>query len=200
MFFIDGTNKWVVYHLLFELNFKNVLYMPKPNPSHDTKYIMLKRLYKEIQENKNEHQKQYKKLQKISDKLNVVTSVCDALNVCFIVVSISIFPPIIIGSLVTSFLSGLIRACKSAYRIDEKREMYQRTANQYYELEKELEVTLIKNGLTRNDVEKLIMTIVEKMNVINDSAPPITEIERIQSFEIPNISRENENIKNVEMK
>ena len=159
--------------------------------NHDTKYVVLQRMYEEISHKRSQHEKMFKKLKKCDDGLEVTTNILDAVTVTSIVISFSGLYPVLISSLCTSSVSFLIKSGQRAYNLKEKYTKYLSTSNQLYELQHDIEVTLSANGLTRNEIQAVIGNIRDRLALINDNALPVEADTNTHSFRIPRLTTRN---------
>ena len=160
----------------------------------DTKYLVLKRMYDEISLKRTAHEKKFKKLKKYDDAIEVTTTVLDTLTVTSVVIAFAGLYPVLIGSLCTSSISFVVKSAQRSYNFRERYTKYLSTANQLYELQHDIEVTLSANGLTRDEISSMMGNIRDRLALINDNALPIDEdlaSSSFTTFRLPRMTTQN---------
>jgi hypothetical protein len=134
----------------------------------DIKRQELRRLQKMcIHESKN-YKKRYKKLKRIDDRLDVITTI---LNMSSISLTVSGFglPPLLIASASCAGFSLILSQAQKAYNTKVKLSTIGTTIIQYDSIAREIGAVLLRNHMTSKDYSEYIEDVNSKLSMIDDT-------------------------------
>ena len=127
------------------------------------KDIKYKTLYKS-----SVHKKQYIKLKKYDDYINIGTTFLNASAITLIVCFFTI-PPCIIASGVLSGFSFILSSIQKTYNLKDRSESHRLSCYQYKDISREVNTTLLRNHMNSNEYQNFIEYINDKISIIEDS-------------------------------
>ena len=131
-----------------------------------------RKLLKEIQKQctifSKDYLKRYKKMKKIDDTIDVITSLLSASSIGLIVSGLSM-PPLLLAAVVTSSLSFVITQVQLKYDLKTRYNNYNVCVNQYDEISREIITVLYRNHMTIDEYENFIDDVQAKLSMIDDS-------------------------------
>ena len=136
------------------------------------KRMILKNTLDDILKKKIKHTKIYIELKALSDILNVILHIFNAMSVCSIILTFSDVNMVInILALSTSSCSSILSAATTALGLSVKMHNHNSAALQYMDVFRDMTLRLHKNGLSSGGLDILISELNIRLALIEDSAP-----------------------------
>lgn len=140
-----------------------------------TRQALLNNLIIDIDKRKNIYQKlmyKFKKYDDISEA--VITGLGVAATSCLIIGLSHMNPIILITGTVLGAFGTIMSGIKRVLNIQQKYENCRTTYLNLNELSLEIKIVVVRNGLTNDQKQDLLITISNKLNLIDDTAPPVS--------------------------
>lgn len=134
----------------------------------------IEKLLKDINFKSMKYYKRYKKLKKITKILKGLITALNAVSVSSIILMLNpISPVFMFTALVSSSISGIIQAVISSIEIENMYNSDNTSYLQYTDLFRNINNILLKNNLSSNDFDNLLVSINEKLGLIEDKSNAI---------------------------
>lgn len=114
------------------------------------------------------YKKRYKKIKRIDDIIDVITSLLNASSIALTISGIT-FTPLLLVSISCSALSYIVQQAQRTYNLKRRYITHDTTYKQYIDIVRKIDATIKKNHMTSEDYDSFIDQIHDRLALIDDS-------------------------------
>lgn len=152
---------------------ENLPLIKTPN-NYEGKIKLIRSILDEIKNKKKSHYKCFARYKKINTCIKSVVNALNALSVCSMVLTFTpISPVVMIIALSATSVSALTSAVHSSTDIEGIVHSHNTSYLQYTDIYRDLSARLLRNGMSSEDLDKLLSEINTRMGLIEDQSLPI---------------------------